>query len=71
MHPTILPQATGKIIGLTGFFNLGMATHLKEGKLISKELNLEIDHVAHPTGTEGLDKYIYIIIYQPLRSGRI
>ena len=47
MNPTILPPAIGKIVGQTGFFNLGMATSLGEKK-ISKfkpvKLHLKIIH---------------------------
>ena len=33
MNPIILPPAMGKIVGQTGFFNLGEATSFGEGKL--------------------------------------
>ena len=33
MNPIILPSAMGKIVGQTGFFSLGEATSLGEGKL--------------------------------------
>ena len=33
MNPIILPPAMGKIVGQTGFFSLGEATSLGEGKL--------------------------------------
>ena len=33
MNPIILPPAMGKIVGQTGFFRLGEATSLGEGKL--------------------------------------
>ena len=33
MNPNILPPAMGKIGGQTGFFSLGEATSLGEGKL--------------------------------------
>ena len=31
--PSILPPSIGKIVGQTGFFNLGMANSLRKGKL--------------------------------------
>ena len=33
MNPFTLPPAMGKIVGQTGFFSLGEATSLGEGKL--------------------------------------
>ena len=33
MNPIILPPAMGKTVGQTGFFSLGEATSLGEGKL--------------------------------------
>ena len=33
MNPIILPSAMGKMVGQTGFFSLGEATSLGEGKL--------------------------------------
>ena len=33
MNPIIPPPAMGKIVGQTGFFSLGEATSLREGKL--------------------------------------
>ena len=33
MNPIILPPAMGKIVGQIGFFSLGEATSLGEGKL--------------------------------------
>ena len=33
MNPVILPPSMGKIVGQTGFFSLGEATSLGEGKL--------------------------------------
>ncbi len=42
-------QYMGKILGQTGFFSLGVATSLGEGKL-----RLRIDLVSYPTRTEGL-----------------
>ena len=40
MNQTILPPAMDKIVDHTGFFSLGMAPSLEEGKLNSNLLNL-------------------------------
>ena len=34
MNPIIIPPAKGKIVGQIGFFSLGEATSLVEGKLL-------------------------------------
>ena len=39
MNPIILPPAMDKIVWQTGFFILGKATSLGEGKLKSNQLN--------------------------------
>ena len=38
MNPIIRPTAMGKIVGQTGFFSLGEATSLGEGKLLNSNL---------------------------------
>ena len=55
MNPNILPPAMGKIVEQTGFFNLGLATNLGEGKLWIQTcyLHLKIDFVLHPACAEG------------------
>ena len=48
MNPTILPLATGKIVGQTNFFSVGIATNPEKGKLYKPVvLHLRIDLVSH------------------------
>ena len=65
MNPIILPPAMGKIVGQTGFFSLGEATSLGEGKLGIKPVKhrLKIDLVSYPVRAEGLGKYGKIVIH--------
>ena len=53
MNPIILPP----IVGQTGFFSLGEATSLGEGKLKPVKLRLKIDLVSYPARAEELGKY--------------
>ena len=51
MNPIILPPATGKIVGQTGFFSLGEGTSLE---FKPAKLRLEIDLMSYPAQAEGL-----------------
>ena len=63
MNPIILPPAMGKIVGQTGFFSLGEATSLGEGKLWIQPVKLCLKNwpcvISCPSG--GVGKYGYAI----------
>ena len=63
MNPIILPPARSKIVGQTGFFGLGEATSLGEGKPV--KLRLKIDLVSYPALAKWLVNMIKKENYPP------